>query len=385
MKFNTKVIHSGQNNDPLTGAVMPPIYQTSTFAQIPGVLQDYEYARLHNPTRTALETLIMGLEGGNGCVCFASGCAAADAILKSLSPGDHVIASDNLYGGIYRLFTSTFARYGIKFDFVDMSNPEQLSDFFHPSTRMVWIETPTNPLLKLCDISVIGRMAKEKKCVVVVDNTFASPYLQQPLQLGADMVLHSTTKYLGGHSDCIGGAVVTLSKKHLEHLKFQIKTTGAAPGPMDCYLILRGIKTLHVRMQKAMENAFLLSQFLESHPQVENVLYPGLASHKQYQLFKKQMKGPGAIVSFYLSESDSNAVKVLLRSTKIFTLAESLGGVESLITHPITMTHASLPSSLLCKLGITHNLIRLSVGIEDIRDLREDIAYALDKVSSIAK
>lgn len=377
MKFNTKAIHAGQAPEKSTGSVMPPIYQTSTYAQsAPNQHQGYDYARVANPTRTALEKLIAGLENADECACFASGCAAMDAIMKSLRPGDHIIASDDLYGGSYRLFTQVFRPYGVEFSFIDMTDPENVSSAITSSTKMIWIETPTNPLLRIADIRTIAGIAKEKDILTAVDNTFASPYLQQPLDLGADIVMHSSTKYLGGHSDVIGGAVATSNMKVIEQLRFQVKATGAVPGPMDCYLVLRGIKTLHVRVERSVQNAVKIADFLQKHPKVGEVHYPGLTSHPQHAVAKKQMSDFGAMLSFTLKEDTLESATQYMSQTKIFTLAESLGGVESLISHPASMTHGSIPAEVRKKTGLKDSLIRLSVGIEDSDDLIDDLKQA---------
>ncbi len=377
MKFNTKAIHAGQAPETTTGAVMPPVFHTSTYAQkAPNEHQGYDYARVGNPTRTALEKLIAGLENADECACFASGCAAMDAIMKAMRPGDHVIASDDLYGGSYRLFTQVFEPYGIDFTFADMTDPANVSSAIRAETKMIWIETPTNPLLRIADIQAIAGIAKENGIRTAVDNTFASPYLQQPLDLGADMVMHSTTKYLGGHSDVIGGAVATSNKEVMEQLRFQVKTTGGVPGPMDCYLVLRGIKTLHVRMERSVQNAEKIARYLDEHPKTGQVFYPGLSSHRQHQLAKTQMSGFGAMVSFSLKEDTLASATRFMSNTKIFTLAESLGGVESLISHPASMTHGSIPAEVRRKTGLKDSLIRLSIGIEDVDDLIEDLKQA---------
>ncbi|MGK7369628.1 MAG: cystathionine gamma-synthase [Candidatus Halalkalibacterium sp. M3_1C_030] len=377
MKFNTKAIHTGQHPEETSGAVMPPIFQTSTYVQeAPNVHKGYDYARVGNPTRTALEKLIAGLEDADECACFASGCAAMDAFIKMYRPGDHIIASDDLYGGTYRMFTQVFAPFGIDFSFVDMTDIENVKEAKTEQTKLIWIETPTNPLLRVVDIEELTGYAKNEGITTLVDNTFASPYLQMPLHLGADAVLHSTTKYLGGHSDVIGGAVATSDEEIMEQLRFQVKTTGAVPGPMDCYLTLRGIKTLHVRVQRAVENAKAIAEFLESHPEVGEVIYPGLKSHKQHEVAKKQMKDFGAMVSFTLKDDNVDSAKEFMSSTSVFALAESLGGVESLINHPASMTHGSIPKEVREKVGLKDSLIRLSVGIEDADDLIEDLRQA---------
>ncbi|MDX1586510.1 MAG: cystathionine gamma-synthase [Balneolaceae bacterium] len=377
MKFNTKAIHAGQQPEETSGAVMPPIFQTSTYVQeAPNVHKGYDYARVGNPTRTALEKLIAGLEDADTCACFASGCAAMDAFIKMYRPGDHIIASDDLYGGTYRMFTQVFEPFGIDFTFVDMTNLSNVEEAATDQTKLIWIETPTNPLLRVVDIEAVTDYAKSKNITTLVDNTFASPYLQMPLHLGADAVLHSTTKYLGGHSDVIGGAVATSNKEIMEQLRFQVKTTGAVPGPMDCYLTLRGIKTLHVRMQRAVENAKVIAEYLESHSKVGEVIYPGLKSHKQHEVAKKQMIDYGAMVSFTLKDDSIETAKDFMSSTSVFALAESLGGVESLINHPASMTHGSIPKEVREEVGLKDSLIRLSVGIEDADDLIEDLEQA---------
>lgn len=377
MKFNTKAIHSGQHPEETSGAVMPPIFQTSTYVQdAPNVNKGYDYARVGNPTRTALEKLIAGLEDAEQCACFASGCAAMDAFIKMYRPGDHIIASDDLYGGTYRMFTKVFEPFGIDFTFVDMTDISNVEEATTDETKLIWIETPTNPLLRVVDIEALTGYARSNGITTLVDNTFASPYLQMPLHLGADAVLHSTTKYLGGHSDVIGGAVATSNDEIMEQLRFQVKTTGAVPGPMDCYLTLRGIKTLHVRVQRAVENAKAIAEYLESHPQVGEVIYPGLKSHRQHDIAKKQMKDFGAMVSFTLKDDKVESAKEFMSSTTVFALAESLGGVESLINHPASMTHGSIPKEVREKVGLKESLIRLSVGIEDAEDLIEDLEQA---------
>lgn len=377
MKFNTKAIHAGQEPEEVSGAVMPPIFQTSTYVQqAPNVNKGYDYARVGNPTRTALEKLIAGLEQADECACFASGCAAMDAILKKFRPGDHVIASNDLYGGSYRLFRQVFEPYGIAFSFINMTDMDAVEAARTEDTKLLWIETPTNPLLKIADIARLTAYARRYNILSVVDNTFASPYLQKPLTMGADAVLHSTTKYLGGHSDIIGGAVATSHTELMEHLRFQVKTTGAVPGPMDCYLVLRGIKTLHVRMQRAVENAAVIADFLDQHDEVGHVIYPGLSSHPQHEIAKKQMDGFGAMVSFTLKDDATETAKEFMSNTRLFALAESLGGVESLINHPASMTHGSIPRDVRYKAGLKDSLIRLSVGIEDAEDLVNDLKEA---------
>jgi len=379
MKFNTKAIHAGQEPEETSGAVMPPIFQTSTYAQqAPNVHKGYDYARVGNPTRTALEKLIAGLENADECACFASGCAAMDAVLKMFRPGDQIIASNDLYGGTYRLFTEVFAPYGIDFTFVDMTDIENVKEATTENAKLLWIETPTNPLLRVVDIEELTGFAKKQDIFSLVDNTFASPYLQQPLELGADMVLHSTTKYLGGHSDVIGGAVATSNEAIMEQLRFQVKTTGAVPGPMDCYLTLRGIKTLSVRVQQSVDNAQKVASFLADHPDVDEVIYPGLKSHQQHEIAKKQMSDFGGMVSFSLKDDSMEKAQEFMSRTTVFTLAESLGGVESLISHPASMTHGSIPKEVREKAGLKDSLIRLSVGIEDADDLIDDLDEAFE-------
>jgi len=380
MKFNTKTIHSGQEPEQTSGAVMPPIFQTSTYAQkAPNDNQGYDYARVGNPTRTALEKMIAGLENAEHGICFSSGVAAIDAIIRMFKPGDHVVASNDLYGGTYRLFTKMFEPFGITFSFVDMTSLEKVQDAVTKNTKLIWIETPTNPLLRIVDIAGVVEIAKKIDALTAVDNTFASPYLQQPIDLGADIAMHSTTKYLGGHSDTIGGAVATSNAEVEESLRFQIKTTGAVPGPMDCYLVLRGIKTLSVRVQRSVENAKKIVQFLESSPKVDVVHYPGLPSHPQHNLAKKQMSDFGAMASFSLKDDSTEAANKLMSHTKVFTLAESLGGVESLISHPASMTHGSIPKHVREETGLFDSLIRLSVGIEDADDLIDDLKQSLNR------
>lgn len=378
MKFNTKAIHAGQKPEETSGAVMPPIFQTSTYVQkAPNQHLGYDYARVGNPTRTALEKLIAGLEEATFCACFSSGVGAIDAIIKTLKPGDHVISTNDLYGGTYRLFTSVFEPYGIGFSFVDMTDIQQVEAAINPNTMLIWIETPTNPLLRIIDIQAVAEMSSQNGILSAVDNTFASPYLQQPLLLGADIVMHSTTKYLGGHSDVIGGAVASNHEEFMEKIRFQVKTTGAVPGPMDCYLTLRGIKTLHIRVERSVENAKKIALFLNEHDKVEHVHYPGLPNHPQFELAARQMKDSGAMISFSLKDNTIERAVQLMASTKIFTLAESLGGVESLISHPASMTHGSIPKAIREKAGLSDSLIRLSVGIEDVEDLIHDLDLAL--------
>ncbi|MGB1041870.1 MAG: cystathionine gamma-synthase [Tenacibaculum sp.] len=382
MKFNTKTIHGGQKHEEATGAVMPPIFQTSTFAQSsPGVHKGYEYARATNPTRTALENAFAALENGTHGFAFASGLAAVDCILRTLSPGDEVITSDDLYGGTYRMFTKLFQKYGVKFHFVDMNNVANVTNLVSDATKLIWLETPTNPLLKIADVSEITKKVKaiNKNILVAVDNTFATPYLQRPLDLGVDIVMHSATKYLGGHSDLIMGALMVKDEKLAKELHFIQFAAGAIAGPMDSFLALRGVKTLHVRMQRHCDNAKKIAVYLNNHPKINEVYYPGLVSHPNHDIAKKQMDDFGGMISFRLKSDAKNTALRFLENTKLFTLAESLGGVESLVSHPITMSHASVPDEECLKMGITNSLIRLSVGIEDVNDLIADLEQALDR------
>ncbi len=379
MKFNTKTIHGGQHHDPSTGAVMPPVYNTSTFVQSsPGVHSGYEYSRASNPTRTALEESLASIENGARGLAFSSGLAATDCVLRMLKAGDEVIAMDDLYGGTYRMFTRVYKESGIKFHFVDMNDMEKFRSLFNENTKLVWMETPTNPLMKLADIAEVAKIAKEKNVLFAVDNTFATPYLQRPLELGADIVMHSATKYLGGHSDVIAGALVIKDAELGEKLHFLQFATGATLGPNDSYLVLRGIKTLHLRVQRHCENGEKVAQYLATNPKVKTVFYPGLASHPNHEIAAKQMKGGfGGMVSFnFASGKKEDAIK-FLENLKVFTLAESLGGVESLANHPALMTHASIPEDKRREIGISDDLVRLSVGIEDVDDLIADIEQAL--------
>ncbi len=379
MKFNTKTIHGNQHHDPSTGAVMPPVYLTSTFVQSsPGVHQGYEYSRAANPTRTALENALASIENGARGLAFSSGLAATDTVLKLLQPNDEVIAMDDLYGGTYRMFTKIYQKMGIKFHFLDMNNLDKLQALINENTKLIWVETPTNPLTKLADIKAIAKIANSKKILFAVDNTFATPYLQQPLNLGADIVMHSATKYLGGHSDVIAGALAVKDEALGEQLHFLQFATGGTLGPHDSFLVLRGIKTLHLRMQRHCENGLAVAKYLEKHPKISHVYYPGLENHPQHELAKKQMsKGFGGMVSFtFTSGAKIDAIK-FLENLKVFTLAESLGGVESLANHPALMTHASIPEDVRKANGISDDLVRLSVGIEDIEDLIADIEQAL--------
>ena len=379
MKFGTKVIHAGVEPDPATGAVMTPIYQTSTYAQeSPGVHKGFEYARTQNPTRTVLENNLAALEEGKAAICFSSGLAAMDSIFKLLKPEDEVISTNDLYGGAYRLMTKIYEPFGIKSHFVDLNDLEAMETKINDRTRLIWIETPTNPMLKILDIEKICTIAKRNNVLVCVDNTFASPYLQTPLALGADLVLHSATKYLGGHSDVVHGAVISNSQELADQLYFIQNAAGGVPGPQDCFLILRGIKTLHLRVERSCENAQKIATFLKGHAKVSKVYYPGFEDHPGHEIAKKQMKHFGGMVSFDLHEDTFDSAKKVLSNTHLFTLAESLGGVESLIGHPATMTHASIPREKRLEVGLTDSLIRLSVGVEDVDDLIADLAKALE-------
>ena len=379
MKFATKTIHAGQKPDKSTGAIMTPIYQTSTYIQeSPGKHNGYEYSRTGNPTRSALERNIAGLENGKYGLCFGSGLAAIDAIIKLLNPGDEVISTNDLYGGSYRIFTKIFAKYNIKFHFVDMSDLNNISKLISSKTKMLWTETPTNPMLNIVDISALSKVAKKHDLIFVVDNTFATPYLQRPIEHGADIVMHSLTKYMGGHSDVVMGAIVCNDDDIAEKLYFIQNSCGAVPGPMDSFLVLRGIKTLHVRMQRHCDNAKEIAEFLNKHPKIQTVYYPGLTTHKNHEIAKLQMKDFGGMMSFSLKgDSLDDAIKIV-SNTHFFTLAESLGGVESLCGHPATMTHAAIPKEERLKSGVTDSLIRLSVGIEDVDDLIYDLKSSLD-------
>jgi len=379
MKFNTKTIHGGQKHDPAYGAVMPPIYQTSTYAQTtPGGHKGFEYSRTHNPTRNALENSFASIENGKYGLAFGSGLAAIDAVLKLLKPGDEVISTNDLYGGTYRLFTKIYEDFGIKFHFVGMENTSNIESFVNKNTKLLWAETPTNPMLNIVDIDALSKIAKNNNIIFAVDNTFATPYIQAPLDFGADIVMHSATKYLGGHSDVVMGALVVKEKDLADQLYFIQNASGAIPGPQDSFLVLRGIKTLHIRMQRHCENAKMIAEFLNDHPKVEKVFWPGLISHKNHNIAKAQMNDYGGMISFTTKGNDYNKTINILEKLKIFTLAESLGGVESLSGHPASMTHASIPKVEREKSGVVDSLIRLSVGIEDIYDLIEDLKQAID-------
>ena len=378
MKLATKLIHAGVEPDPSTGAIMTPIYQTSTYVQAaPGQHKGYEYARSQNPTRKALEDALAIIENGKFGLCFSSGVAATDAVIKLLSPGDEVIATNDMYGGTYRLFTKVFEKFGIKFHYVDMTNAENIRSYINENTKLIWTETPTNPLMNVSDIAALAAIAKQHNALLVVDNTFATPYLQNPLDLGADIVMHSATKYLGGHSDVIHGCLIMNDAELREQLYFIQKSCGAVPGPQDCFLMLRGIKTLHVRMQRHCENGARIAHFLRQHPKVARVYWCGFEDHPNYAVAKKQMRDFGGMMSFTLKDDSAEAATRLLSSTKVFSLAESLGGVESLINHPASMTHASIPREERIKNGLTDSLIRLSVGIEDADDLIDDLNQAI--------
>ncbi len=386
MKFATKAIHAGQEPDPTTGAIMTPIYQTSTYVQAsPGDHKGYEYSRTQNPTRTALEANLAALEEGKHGLCFSSGMAAEDAVIKLLNPGDEVISTNDLYGGSFRMFTKIFAKYGIKFHFIPMADVKEVAKYINKNTKLIWIETPTNPMLNIIDIKAISALAKKSapkgsdrnKILVGVDNTFATPYLQTPLKLGADIVTHSVTKYLGGHSDVIMGAIVCNDDALCEQLRFIQNSCGAIPSPHDCFLVLRGIKTLHIRMDRHCENAIKVCKYLVSHPKADKIYFPGLPTHKNHKVAKQQMNGFGGMMSFTLKHDNIKEAHKVLSRFKVFSLAESLGGVESLCGHPATMTHASIPKDVREKSGVVDSLIRLSVGIEDANDLIEDLKQAL--------
>ncbi|WP_295128105.1 cystathionine gamma-synthase [uncultured Chitinophaga sp.] len=378
MKLGTKLIHAGVSPDPSTGAIMTPIFQTSTYVQnAPGDHKGYEYARTQNPTRNALQDALAAIENGKHGLSFGSGLAATDAVLKLLNPGDEVIASNDLYGGTYRIFTKVFQRYGIKFHFVDMQEAKNMAAYITPQTKLVWIETPTNPMLNIIDIAAVAKIAKQHQLLLAVDNTFASPYLQNPLDLGADIVVHSATKYLGGHSDVVHGAIIVKNDELAQQLAFIQNSCGAVPGPQDCFLVLRGLKTLHVRMQRHCENGEGIARFLRGHAKVGKVYWCGFDDHPNHAVAREQMRGFGGMISFTLKNDDIEAAKKVLSNTHLFSLAESLGGVESLIGHPASMTHASIPREERLKNGLTDSLIRLSVGIEDIDDLIADLEKAI--------
>ncbi len=378
MKFATKAIHAGVHPDSATGAIMTPIYQTSTYVQEGvGVHKGYEYSRTQNPTRHALEKNIAAIENGEFGACFGSGLAAIDCVIKMLSPGDEVISTNDLYGGSYRIFKTIFEKYGIQFHFVDMTNAENIDPFLNEKTKIIWVETPTNPMMNIIDIQTMAQKAKLHNAWLCVDNTFATPYLQKPLDLGADIVMHSVTKYLGGHSDVVMGALVTSNKEIAAEMYRIQNSSGAVTGPMDSFLVLRGIKTLHIRMQRHCENGEKIAHFLKEHSEVDKVYWPGFSSHKNHEIAKSQMNGFGGMISFTLKQNSMERALEIVKKVKLFSLAESLGGVESLIGHPATMTHASIPKEEREKSGVVDTLIRLSVGIEDVEDLISDLHQAL--------
>lgn len=377
-KFGTKAIHAGADPDPGTGAIMTPIFQTSTYVQeAPGKNKGFGYARGKNPTREALQKSIAALENGKHGLCFSSGMGATDAVMKLLRPGDEVITGDDLYGGSYRMFTKVFANYGIKFHFINMTDSENIKKYVNSKTKLIWLESPTNPTMQIIDISACAEIAKANKLILAVDNTFASPYLQNPLALGADIVMHSVTKYLGGHSDVVMGALVMNDEKLHEQLYFILNSCGANPGPMDCFLVMRGIKTLHLRMERHCFNGKRVAEFLKTHPKIEKVYWPGFTDHPNHTIAKKQMRDFGGMISLVLKDKSVENTFKVASSFKVFSLAESLGGVESLVNHPATMTHASIPKEEREKSGVVDNLLRLSVGVEDIEDLLEDLKNAL--------
>lgn len=378
MNAATKYIHAGAEPDPSTGAIMTPIYQTSTYVQsAPGVNKGYEYARSQNPTRFALEKAVAEIENGKYGLVFSSGVAATDAVIKLLHPGDEVIAANDMYGGTYRLFMKVFEKFGLKFTYVDMTDVSNISKALSPATKLIWTETPTNPLMNITDIAAVAAIARQHGALLCVDNTFASPYLQNPLDLGADIVMHSATKYLGGHSDVIQGCLVMNDQNLRDQLYFIQKSCGAVPGPMDCFLVLRGIKTLHIRMQRHCENGEKIAHWLRNHPAVNTVYWPGFTDHLNHDIARRQMRGFGGMISFELKNDNVEEARRVMSGTHLFSLAESLGGVESLINHPASMTHASIPREERIKNGLSDSLIRLSVGIEDADDLIEDLAEAI--------
>jgi len=378
MKFATKAIHAGQEPDPGTGAVMTPIYQTSTYAQkAPGDNKGYEYSRGTNPTRKALEDCLAALENAKYGLAFSSGMGATDAVMKLLAPGDEVITGNDLEGGSYRIFTRIFANYGIKFHFIDLSNPEIINQYTNNKTKLVWIETPTNPTMQIVDIAAIAKITKQRNLKLVVDNTFASPYLQNPMDLGADIVMHSVTKYIGGHSDVVMGALMMNDEELYKKLWFIYNACGATPGPMDSFLVLRGVKTLHLRMKAHCENGRAIAEFVKNHPKVDKIYWPGFTDHPNHEIAKKQMRDFGGMISITLKGADLQETFRIASSFKVFTLAESLGGVESLINHPATMTHGSIPKEVREKVGVVDSLLRLSVGVEDVEDLLDDLKQAL--------
>ncbi|WP_317197183.1 cystathionine gamma-synthase [Algoriphagus marincola] len=381
MKFGTKAIHAGVEPDPSTGAIMTPIFQTSTYVQrSPGDHQGYEYSRTHNPTRTALQQNLAALENGKHGICFSSGLGAIDAVIKLFRPGDEIISTNDLYGGTYRLFTKVFEPFGIKFHFVPMADPAAIESKITANTKMIWVETPTNPMMNIIDIQAVADLGKKYGVLVAVDNTFASPFIQNPLDLGADIVMHSVTKYLGGHSDVVMGALVVNDDSLAERLVFLQNASGATPGPQDCFLVLRGIKTLHLRMERHSQNGKTIAAYLKNHPKVEKVYWPGFEDHPNHDIAKKQMRDFGGMISFTLKGNRLEDAKKVMENFQVFALAESLGGVESLCGHPASMTHASIPREEREKVGLVDSLIRLSVGVEDAEDLKNDLAQALSGI-----
>lgn len=381
MKFGTKAVHAGVSPDPTTGAIMTPIYQTSTYVQEgPANHKGYAYARGANPTRNVLQKSLAALENGNFALCFSSGMGATDAVIKLLNPGDEVITSNDLYGGSYRMFKRVFERFGIKFHFIDLTHATAIESYINSNTKLIWLETPSNPLMNIIDIKACVDIAKKKNILVAVDNTFASPYLQNPLDLGADIVMHSVTKYLGGHSDVVMGALITKDEKLHQDLAFIHNSCGAVPGPQDSFLVLRGIKTLHLRMERHCLNGRKIAEFLKAHPKVGKVYWPGFADHPNHTIAKKQMRDFGGMLSFTLKDDSIEKAFSFMKSVELFALAESLGGVESLINHPASMTHASIPKDERIKNGLLDSLIRLSIGVEDAEDLIEDLEQALRKI-----
>lgn len=381
MKFGTKAVHAGVEPDPSTGAIMTPIYQTSTYVQeSPAKHKGYAYARGANPTRNSLQKSLAALENGKYGICFSSGMGATDAVIKLLNPGDEVITSNDLYGGSYRMFKRVFEKYGIKFHFIDLTNAANINSVINAKTKLLWIETPTNPLMNIVDIEACVAIAKKNNVIVAVDNTFASPYLQNPLDLGADIVMHSVTKYLGGHSDVVMGALVLNDEKLYQELHFIMNSCGAVPGPQDSFLVLRGIKTLHLRMERHCINGRKIAEYLKNHPKIGKVYWPGFSDHPNHAIAKKQMKDFGGMLSFTLKDDSIEKATKLMESVELFALAESLGGVESLINHPASMTHASIPKEERLKSGLVDSLIRLSIGVEDAEDLVADLEQALNRV-----
>lgn len=378
MKFSTKAVHAGVEPDPSTGAIMTPIFQTSTYVQsAPGHHKGYEYSRTHNPTRTALQKALAALENGKHGLCFATGMASIDAVVKLLKPGDEVVSTNDLYGGTYRLFTKIFEPFGVKFTFVDMGDPANVAAAITPKTKLVWVETPTNPTLRIVDIAAMAKLTQGKDMLLAVDNTFASPYLQNPLDLGADIVMHSVTKFLGGHSDVVMGALIVNDDDLADRLAFIQNSCGGTPGPQDCFLVLRGLKTLHLRMERHCSNGRAIAEWLAKHPKVGRVYWPGFPSHGNHDVAKRQMRDFGGMMSFTIKGDKLEDATKFLSSCKLFTLAESLGGVESLMGHPASMTHASIPREVRLRSGVTDSLIRLSVGVEDAGDLIDDLEQAL--------